>query len=53
MKVRINQTVNIDAEAWALEYGLDPKDVREDVKMYFETWLQEHVRELGLADDGE
>lgn len=48
MKIRITQTVNIDPAAWALEYGLERNEVRDDVKSYFENWLQEHVAELGL-----
>ncbi|MGP4013691.1 hypothetical protein [Streptomyces sp. 4N124] len=34
MKVRITITVNVDADAWALEYGIDPPEVRADVKEY-------------------
>lgn len=34
MKVRVEMTLDIDAEAWALEYGVSPSEVREDVKEY-------------------
>ncbi|WP_159030304.1 hypothetical protein [Streptomyces sp. CB01201] len=34
MKVRITITMDVDAEAWAFDYGLDRRDVRDDVKDY-------------------
>lgn len=36
IKVRIPaQTVTVDVDKWTLEFGVDPKDVREDVRAYF------------------
>jgi hypothetical protein len=32
MKVRVEVTVEVDAEAWAYEYGLEESEVREDFK---------------------
>lgn len=48
-----SQTVEINAEAWALEFGLDVKDVRADVKSYFDGFCRNHVEYLGLGkNDG-
>jgi hypothetical protein len=44
MKVRVNMTVEIDPEVWAIEYGLDPNDkkaIREDVKNYIINGIHE------------
>lgn len=35
MKVRVSFTVDIDADAWADEFGCDRADVRRDVQDYF------------------
>ena len=43
------QTVEVDVEAWANEFGVDAKDVRDDVKAYFRTWCEEQVALLGLG----
>ena len=48
MKIRIEQTVEVDADAWANEFGVDVKDVRQDVKNYFDGWCQQQVERLGL-----
>ena len=47
MKVRIIETVEVDAEAWAESYGLDLKDVRDDVKYYFTGYCQRQVEHVG------
>lgn len=54
MKIRIPaMTVEVDAEAWALDYGVDVKDVRADVIEYFTTGQhpQTQVDLLGLAQE--
>ncbi len=43
------QTVEVDVEAWANEFGVDQKAVRDDVKAYFRTWCEEQVALLGLG----
>jgi hypothetical protein len=48
MKIKITQTIEIDPEKWASEYGVDMKDVRKDAAFYFATWCQEQVERLGL-----
>ena len=50
MKVRIPaQTVDVDPEAWANEFGVDKENVRKDVQAYFEGWFQQQVEALGLG----
>ena len=34
MKVKVSYTIDIDAEAWANEFGLDKSEVRADVQRY-------------------
>jgi hypothetical protein len=51
MKIKITQTIEIDPEKWANEYGVDIKDVRKDAASYFATWCQEQVERLGLQKD--
>jgi hypothetical protein len=65
MKIRIPaQTIEVDAEKWAFEYGVIPgrrhksgsynlERVREDVKMYFASRCQETVDDLGLGVEKE
>lgn len=36
MKVRFSITVEVDTDAWMTEYGIESRDVREDVKTYLE-----------------
>lgn len=40
MKVSLQITVEVDVAAWANTYGIDPKDVRADVKTYAVNQLQ-------------
>ena len=47
MKVKITQTVEIDEKAWALIYGVELSDVRDDVKRYFAD-AQERAEALGV-----
>ena len=51
MKIRIVQTVDVDPEAWALDFGIEQKGVREDVKTYFAGWMQQQVEALGHQPD--
>ena len=53
MKVRIDVTVDVDAEAWAYEFGLSRSDVRADVREYFRLLVQGQLAELQLgSQDG-
>ena len=47
MKIRVTQSVEVDPKAWALEYGIDTKDVREDVKESFAHICQQLVDQIG------
>lgn len=42
MKVRITLTVEVDRKQWALEYGIDESEVRDDVALY----VRQHVEDL-------
>ncbi len=48
MKIKIVQVVDVDPESWALEFGINEKDVRKDVKAYFANWCQDQVQFLSL-----
>ena len=51
MKVRIEFTVDIDPEVWMLNYGVDAKEVRDDVKVHVINGAQDHLRDLGLWNE--
>lgn len=48
MKVRVSYTVEVDPEGWVSEYGVDPSEVRDDVKDHLHTCGVEHLASLGL-----
>lgn len=39
MKIAVNITVELDADVWAKEYGVDRSAVRGDVRSYIENAL--------------
>ena len=45
LRVRVTATYEVDAEAWATEYGIAPtaRTVREDVKSYFGNVVPGHL----------
>lgn len=45
------QTVKVDLDKWKTEFDLDARDVREDVKSYFEGRCQEIIDGLGLGPE--
>ena len=50
MKVRVVFTLDVNAGAWSEEFGIEPSDVREDVRSYFEAISSAQLRDvLGLA----
>ena len=50
MKIKIpSQTVEVDAEAWANEYGIGVSEVRQNVLDYFNHFAQTKIDLLGLA----
>lgn len=48
MKVKVEFTIDIDADAWAEEYGIDRSAVREDVKDKLATDAVMQTADLGL-----
>lgn len=48
MRIKITETIDVDAELWAEAYGLDLDEVREDVKHYFNGYIQAKVDQLNL-----
>ena len=48
MKVRITTTVEIDPQAWALDYGIRIKQVHKDVQEWAEYLIAETLRERGM-----
>ena len=50
MKIKLSETVNIDPQAWADEYGIQLEDVKADVRVYFTNWCQEQIDSLGLEE---
>lgn len=51
MKVKVEVTLDVDAEAWASEFGTAPEDVRADVKTYFQGTCTEQLEVLGLKEE--
>jgi hypothetical protein len=50
MKIRIPaQTITVDADAWAVAYGVDHADVRADVVAYFAHIAQMQIDALDLG----
>jgi len=50
VKIRCSFTVDVDPDAWALEYGTsaDRRAVREDVQSHAEHSFYAHLEQLGL-----
>lgn len=48
MKVRVSLTLEIDAKAYAREYGLEPHEVREDVKNNIYHRVTQDFADMGL-----
>jgi len=52
VKIKIEFTIpNLDADAWAEEYGLDKSEVREDVRNYIRGEILEAFRDRGFLED--
>lgn len=41
IKVRINFTVEVDADGWEMDYGVTGADLRDDVKAYIRSLINE------------
>lgn len=53
MKVLIQETVEIDPVAWAKEFNIELKEVREDVKSYFGSFCQSQADYLECGIDSQ
>jgi hypothetical protein len=55
MRVAVPISVDIDPEAWSRNYGTAGRmaEIREDVKSYVESLVQEHLDSLGLLMEKE
>lgn len=51
MKVRIELTVDVDADTWAMEYGVDRRDVRKDFRAAAEAAIYEIAGSSQAEDD--
>ena len=51
-KIRIPaQTILVNVEDYALEYGLEASEVADEIKRRFASIVQEHIDGLGLGPD--
>ena len=48
MKIKLTTYVEVNPEKWAAEYDIPVKDVRKDVKEYFNDYPQQQIDYLGL-----
>jgi hypothetical protein len=48
MKVRVAVTLDIDPEAWALEYGLPIAETRTDVRAWAASSLHQLAEGMGI-----
>lgn len=49
MRVRVDFTVDIDPDAWRVEYGAE--DVRSDVRTYIENAVRTHLEVMGVLKE--
>ena len=49
MNIRITTTVNVDADAWAADNGLDLADVRADVQNHAGHVIHDWLDSLGVV----
>ena len=52
IKVRVSFVVEIDADGWCEEYGIERREVRNDVKMYIENGVRSYFDFAGLIVQG-
>lgn len=51
MKVKVSFTLDVDVQAWAAEYGIDPAEVRADVRNHTEQGVRDQLGGLGLLNE--
>ena len=47
LKVKFTVTLNVDADAWEANYGLEGITIREDIKNYFIGLCQQQLESIG------
>ena len=47
MKIRVSFTVEVDPQRWADEFGVEPSEVRDDVKRYITDGIAAHLAQVG------
>lgn len=53
MRVQVKVTLDIDVDAWMLEYGCDRDEVRRDVQQHTAESIRQHLDALGLLREYE
>jgi hypothetical protein len=48
VKVRVVLDLDIDPDAWMLEYGVERAEVRKDVQEYVANGTRDHLSSLGV-----
>ena len=48
MRVLVKVVLDVDPEAWALEYGIERSEVRGDVQTYFADFCRGQLEHVGL-----
>ncbi|WP_248579884.1 hypothetical protein [Nocardioides sp. InS609-2] len=48
MKVRVEFTIEVEPAGWVEAYGVEPSEVRADVKDYAHTMVVMHLADLGV-----
>lgn len=52
MKITVTISLEIDEEAWTLNYGVEGKAaIRQDAKAHADNLVREHFRDLGLTKE--
>lgn len=49
MKIKITTTIDIDPEAWMMDYGVAREEVRADVQTWAENMIHEAARMNGMV----
>ncbi len=49
MRIRVTVTLDVDPEAWEVTYGVERKDIREDVQRWAEDGLRSQLDAVDCA----
>ena len=52
MKIKIEFTVNVDPDAWELNYGTGRNEIRDDVKGYVQNIVLGQLDVVGVLVEG-